>query len=127
MGEIAKRVNGSIVSGFNGKTMRFSIWKLQERGVIFVQPASDLYEGMVVGESAKPGDLIVNLTKNKNQSNMRTGKNDENMTLAPIKTLSLEDALSYIGTDEYVEITPQNIRIRKIHLKESNRKMAGKK
>ena len=76
--------------------MRFSIWKLQERGIIFVQPSSDLYEGMVVGEAAKPGDLVVNLTKNKNQSNMRTGKNDENMLLKPIKTLSLEDALSYI-------------------------------
>ena len=76
--------------------MKFSIWKLQERGEIFVQPASELYEGMIVGESAKPGDLMVNLTKNKNQSNMRTGKNDENMTLKPIKDLSLEDALSYI-------------------------------
>ena len=107
--------------------MRFSIWKLQERGTIFVQPAQELYEGMVVGESAKPGDLVVNLTKNKNQSNMRTGKNDENMTLAPIRTLSLEDALSYIGTDEYVEITPENIRLRKIHLKESERKVAAKK
>lgn len=127
MGEIPKRVNGSIVSGFNGKTMRFSIWKLQERGVIFVQPAQELYEGMIVGESSKPGDLIVNLTKNKNQSNMRTGKNDENMTLAPIKTLSLEDALAYIGPDEYVEITPSTVRIRKIHLKESERKLAAKK
>jgi GTP-binding protein len=78
---------------------------------------------MVVGESAKPGDLVVNLTKNKNQSNMRTGKNDENMTLAPIRTLSLEDALSYIGPDEYVEITPQTVRIRKIHLTESQRKI----
>ena len=95
--------------------------------MIFVQPAQDLYEGMVVGESAKPGDLIVNLTKNKNQSNMRTGKNDENMTLAPIRTLSLEDALSYIGPDEYVEITPENVRIRKIYLKESERKVASKR
>jgi len=69
---------------------------------------------------------MVNLTKNKNQSNMRTGKNDENMTLKPIKTLSLEDALSYIGPDEYVEITPKSIRVRKIHLKESERKRAGK-
>jgi len=127
MGEIPKRVNGSIVSGFNGKTMRFSIWKLQERGTIFVQPSTDLYEGQIVGESAKPGDLIVNLTKNKNQSNMRTGKNDENMILKPIKDLSLEDALSYIGPDEYVEITPKSIRIRKIHLKESERKLAGKR
>ncbi len=127
MGEIPKRINGSIVSWFKGKTMRFSIWKLQERGTIFVQPAQELYEGMVVWEAAKPGDLVVNLTKNKNQSNMRTGKNDENMILAPIRTLSLEDALSYIGTDEYVEITPENIRIRKIHLKESDRKLASKK
>ncbi len=127
MWEIPKRMNGSIVSGFAGKTMRFSIWKLQERWTIFVQPAQDLYEGMVVGESAKPWDLVVNLTKNKNQSNMRTGKNDENMTLAPIRTLSLEDALSYIWTDEFVEITPENIRIRKIHLKESDRKVAAKK
>jgi GTP-binding protein len=107
--------------------MRFSIWKLQERGEIFVQPASELYEGMVVGESAKPGDLMVNLTKNKNQSNMRTGKNDENMTLKPIRTLSLEDALSYIGTDEYVEITPKSIRLRKIYLTESERKTKGKR
>ena len=82
---------------------------------------------MIVGESAKPGDLVVNLTKNKNQSNMRTGKNDENMLLKPINTLSLEDALSYIGPDEYVEITPKNIRVRKIHLKESDRKLAEKK
>ncbi len=126
MGEIPKRVNGSMVSWFAGKTMRFSIWKLQERGTIFVQPAQELYEGMVVGESAKPGDLIINLTKNKVQSNMRMGKNDENMTLAPIKTLSLEDALSYIGTDEYVEITPTTIRIRKIYLKESERKVNKK-
>lgn len=122
--EIFKRVNGSMISGFNGKAMRFSIWKLQERGVIFSQPASELYEGMIVGESAKPGDLVVNLTKNKNQSNMRTGKNDENMLLKPIKTLSLEDALSYIGPDEYVEVTPENIRLRKIFLKESDRKRA---
>ena len=127
MGEIPKRVNWSMISWSNWKTMRFSIWKLQERGEIFVQPSSDLYEGMVVWEASKPGDLVVNLTKNKNQSNMRTGKNDENMLLKPIRTLSLEDALSYIGPDEYVEITPENIRIRKIHLKESDRKIAAKK
>lgn len=107
--------------------MRFSIWKLQERWVIFVQPSSELYEWMIVWESAKPWDLVVNLTKNKNQSNMRTGKNDENMLLKPIKDLSLEDALSYIWPDEYVEITPKNIRIRKVFLKESDRKQSGKK
>ena len=126
LGDIPKRMNWSIVSWFKGKTMRFSIWKLQERGVIFVQPAQELYEGMIVWESAKPGDLVVNLTKNKNQSNMRTGKNDENMILKPIKDLSLEDALSYIWPDEYVEITPKTIRLRKIHLTESARKLAKK-
>lgn len=95
-GEIKKRNVGAMISQEHGKAMRYSIWKLQERGTIFVQPASELYEGMIVGESAKPGDLVVNLTKNKQQSNMRTGKNDENMLLNPIKDLSLEDALSYI-------------------------------
>lgn len=106
--------------------MKYSIWKLQERGVIFTQPAMELYEGMIVGESAKPGDLVINITKNKQQSNMRTGKNDENMDLKPIKDISLEDALSYIGTDEYVEVTPKNIRMRKIHLRESDRKNTSK-
>lgn len=127
LGDIPKRVNWSMVSWMNGKVMKFSIWKLQERWTIFVQPAQTIYEWLVVWESAKPWDLVVNLTKNKNQSNMRTGKNDANMILAPIRTLSLEDALSYIWPDEYVEITPENIRIRKIHLKESDRKLAAKK
>lgn len=126
MGDIPKRVNGSMISWMNGKAMRFSIRKLQERGVIFVEPSTELYEWMIVWESAKPWDLVVNLTKNKNQSNMRTGKNDENMLLQPIHSLSLEDALSYIWPDEYVEITPENIRLRKIYLKESDRKIAAK-
>jgi len=115
-----------MVSQENGNTMRFSIFKLQERGTIFVEPATELYEGMIVGESAKPGDMVVNLTKNKQQSNMRTSGNDENMLLKPIKTLTLEDALAYIGPDEYVEVTPNHIRLRKIHLKESDRKRSNK-
>ena len=115
-----------MISQENGKTMRFSIWKLQERGKIFIEPATEMYEGMIVWESAKPGDMVVNLTKNKQQSNMRTSWNDENMLLKPIKTLTLEDALAYIGPDEYVEITPKSIRLRKIYLKESDRKRAFK-
>ena len=125
-GEIAKRNVGSMISGFNGKAMRYSIWKLQERGVIFVEPTQELYEGMIVGESAKPGDLVVNLTKNKKLTNMRASGMDEAMTLVPIRKLTLEDALSYIGSDEYVEITPENIRLRKKYLKESDRKLANK-
>jgi len=124
--EIKKRNMWAMISQEKGAAMRYSIRKLQERWTIFVEPATELYEGMIVWESAKPGDLIVNLIKNKQQSNMRTGKNDENMLLAPIKTLSLEDALSYIGSDEYVEITPKSIRLRKIYLKESDRKRSKK-
>ncbi|HRX63709.1 MAG TPA: translational GTPase TypA [Candidatus Absconditabacterales bacterium] len=121
-GDISKRNVGSMISMESGKAMRYSIWKLQDRGTIFVDPATDLYEGMIVGESAKPGDMTINLTKNKQQSNMRTAGNDENMLLNQIKVLTLEDALSYIGPDEYVEITPKNIRLRKIYLKEGDRK-----
>lgn len=106
--------------------MRYSIRKLQERGQIFVEPQTELYEGMIVGEHAKPGDLVINLTKNKHQSNVRSSSNDENMLLQPIKTLSLEEALSYIAPDEYVEVTPKHIRLRKIHLTENERKQAGK-
>lgn len=125
-GEIKKRSNGSMISSVGGKAMRYSIRKLQERGTIFVEPQTELYEGMIVGESAKPGDMEVNLSKNKHQSNVRSSSNDENMLLQPIKTLSLEDALSYIGPDEYVEVTPKNIRIRKIYLTDSARKLAEK-
>lgn len=126
MGDIPKRNVWAMISQENGKAMRYSIWKLQDRGTIFVEPAAELYEGMIVWESAKPGDMTVNLTKNKQQSNMRTSGNDENMLLKPIKSLTLEDALAYIGQDEYVEITPKCIRLRKIHLKEQDRKRANK-
>ena len=119
---IEKRKNGSMISMANGEAMKFSIWKLQERGRIFVEPQTKLYEGMIIWESAKPGDLTINLTKNKKLSNVRTGKADENMLITPIVPLTLEDALSYIWDDEYVEITPESIRLRKIHLKEGDRK-----
>jgi len=125
--DIPKRNVWSMISMESWKAMRYSIWKLQERWTIFVEPATDLYEGMIVWESSKPGDMTINLTKNKQQSNMRTSGNDENMLLTPIKTLTLEDALSYIWPDEYAEITPNNIRLRKIFLKEWDRKRANNK
>ena len=115
-----------MISGFPGPVFRYSIWKLQERGTIFVLPGEELYEGMIVGESAKSGDLVVNLTKNKKLTNMRASGMDEAMTLVPINKLTLEDALSYIGDDEYVEITPENIRLRKKYLRDSDRKTAKK-
>lgn len=125
-GEIKKRINGSMTSMDKGVAMRYSIWKLQERGTIFVEPGDELYEGMVVGESAKPGDMEVNLTKNKQLTNMRSQGHDEAMRLEPIHKMTLEDALAYIGTDEYVEITPKTIRIRKIYLTEGARALARK-
>ena len=125
-GEIKKRINGSMTSMDKGVAMRYSIWKLQERGTIFVEPGDELYEGMVVGESAKPGDMEVNLTKNKQLTNMRSQGHDEAMRLEPIHKMTLEDALAYIGTDEYVEVTPKTIRIRKIYLTEGARAQARK-
>jgi GTP-binding protein len=124
--EMLKRTAWSLISQETGKAMRYSIWKLQDRGVIFVQPAAEIYEWMVVWESGKPWDIYINLTKNKQQTNVRSSSNDENMLLKPIKTLTLEDALAYIWQDEYVEITPKNIRIRKIYLNEIERKKATK-
>lgn len=125
-GELPKRTNGSMISQENGKAMKYSIRKLQERGDIFVDPGQELYEGMIVGESAKPGDLTVNLTKNKQQTNVRESGNDEAMRISPIIHLTLEDALAYIGPDEYVEVTPKTIRLRKIYLTPAAREKAKK-
>ncbi len=126
-GDIPKRTTWSMISQENGKCMKYSIWKLQERGKIFILPQAAMYEGMIVGESAKPGDMVVNLTKNKQQTNVRESGNDESMRLEPIIPLTLEDSLAYISTDEYVEITPKNIRLRKIFLTDSDRKKNGVK
>jgi len=124
--DIPKRINGSMISMDNGTVMRYSIWKLQERGTIFVNPTGQIYEGMIVGESAKPWDMTVNLTKNKQLTNMRSQGHDEAMRLEPIRQLTLEHALAYIGPDEYVEITPKSIRLRKIYLTEGDRALARK-
>jgi len=125
--DIPKRTTGSMISIENGKCMKYSIRKLQERGKIFILPQAAMYEWMIVGESAKPGDMTVNLTKNKQQTNVRESGNDESMWLEPIIPLTLEDSLAYISTDEYVEITPKNIRLRKVYLTDSDRKKHGVK
>lgn len=125
-GEIAKRQVGSMISGNTGGVMNYSIYKLQDRGPIFVNPAQQIYEGMIVGEHLKGGDLKVNLTVNKQLTNVRNSGNDEAMRLDPIKQLTLEDALGYIGQDELVEITPKNIRLRKKYLTDQARELAKK-
>ncbi|MCF7834440.1 translational GTPase TypA [Candidatus Gracilibacteria bacterium] len=125
-GLIPKRQVGSMISGNTGQAMMYSIFKLQDRGPIFIDPAQMIYEGMVVGEHLKGGDLIINLTINKQQNNVRNSGNDEAMRIDPIIHISLEDALEYIGLDEIIEITPKSIRMRKKYLTASARTLAKK-
>jgi GTP-binding protein len=121
-GPIEKRDRGSMISMENGKTMAYSLFNLQDRGTIFVEPATEIYEGMIIGESAKDQDLSVNATKNKKLTNERASGTDEALKLTPPKIMSLEEAIDYISEDEYVEITPENIRLRKKYLTETERK-----
>ena len=124
--EIVKRQVWSMISSATGQAMMYGIFKLQERGPIFVDPAQPIYEGMIVGEHLKGWDMTVNLTINKQMNNVRNSGNDEAMRIDPIVHLSLEQAMGYIGLDELVEITPKAIRIRKKYLTESARTIARK-
>ena len=125
-GTIEKRAVGSMISMENGKTMAYSLFKLQDRGTIFVNAATEIYEGMIIGESNKDQDLAVNSTKNKKLTNVRASGTDEALKLTPPKLMSLEEAIDYISEDEYVEITPETIRLRKKFLTEGERKRGGK-
>lgn len=121
-GDIPGRINGSLISMETGKAIPYSLHNLQDRGIFFIEPNEDIYEGQVIGEHNRPGDLVVNVTKTKKLTNIRAAGSDEKMKIAPPRKFSLEEALEYIQADEYVEVTPQNIRIRKILLKEHERK-----
>ncbi|MBP1675748.1 MAG: GTP-binding protein TypA [Bacteroidetes bacterium] len=126
-GEIEKRTNGSIIAMEGGTAYAYAIDKLQDRGRFFIYPQDEVYAGQVVGESAKEGDMVVNVTKSKKLTNMRASGADDKARLIPPVVFSLEEALEYIKEDEYVEITPQNIRLRKIYLDENERKRMTKK
>jgi GTP-binding protein len=121
-GNIEKRAVGSMISMENGKTMAYSLFNLQDRGTIFVKPQTEIYEGMILWESNKDQDLSVNATKNKKLTNVRASGTDEALKLTPPKIMSLEEAIDYISADEYVEVTPETIRLRKKWLKETERK-----
>ncbi len=121
-GDIAQRQNGSLVSMENGKAIPYSIDKLQERGRFFIDPGEDIYEGQVIGENSRGDDMVVNVTKTKKLSNVRSAGADEKARIVPAIKFSLEEALEYIQRDEYVEVTPKHLRLRKIHLKEVDRK-----
>ncbi len=125
-GEIPGRINGALISMEKGSSVPFSLNKLQERGKFFIEPNVDIYEGQVIGENTRAGDLVVNVTKTKQLTNMRKSGSDEKMRIVPPRTFSLEEALEYIQEDEYVELTPESIRIRKVLLKEHERKRSGK-
>jgi len=119
---IEKRDVWSMISMENWKAMAYSLWNLQERWTIFIEPGTEVYEWMIVWESNKGQDLTVNVTKNKKLTNVRASWSDEALKLTPPKIMTLEEAIDYIGSDEYVEITPQNIRLRKKYLTENERK-----
>ncbi len=123
-GEIPGRINGSLISMEMGTAIPYSINNLQDRGRFFIESNEDIYEGQVVGENSRPGDLVVNLTKTKKLTNMRASGSDDKLRLIPPKKFTLEEALEYIQEDEYVEVTPKSLRLRKIYLKEHERKRA---
>ena len=126
-GNIEKRQNGSIIAGESGNAYAYALDKLQDRGRFFIEPQTDVYQGQVVGEHSKEGDLVVNVTKSKKLTNVRASGTDDKAQLAPPVVFSLEEALEYIKEDEYVEVTPHHMRIRKMLLDETERKRASKK
>ena len=121
-GGIPERQNGSLVSMETGQAIPYSIDKLQDRGRFFVNPNEDIYEGQVIGENTRQDDMVVNITKTKKLSNVRSSGADDKARIIPAIKFSLEEALEYIQKDEYVEVTPNHLRLRKIYLKEVDRK-----
>ena len=126
-GDIGGRKNGAMISMSTDKAVAYALGTLQERGTLFVAPGDACYEGMIVGESARPGDMVVNVAKTKNLGNQRSSTSDISVQLTPPRTFTLEEALEYITDDELVEITPQNVRMRKRLLSAVDRKKAAKK
>lgn len=123
-GDIAERINGSLISMDTGTVIAYAVDKLQDRGKFFVEPGDEVYNGQVIGEHTRPNDLEVNVLKTKKLTNVRASGSDEKMNIAPPIRFSLEEAMEYIQKDEYVEVTPKNIRLRKIFLDTNDRKRA---
>ena len=125
-GDIERRTNGSLIALESGTAYAYAIDKLQDRGKFFIFPQEEVYAGQVVGENAKDNDIVVNVTKSKKLTNMRASGADEKAKIVPPVVFSLEEALEYIKEDEYVEVTPNHLRLRKIILDELERKRANK-
>jgi GTP-binding protein len=120
-GEITSRPTGSLIADRAGKATAYAMFNLQERGELFISPATEVYEGMIVGENSRDADLNVNIVKEKKLTNMRASTADEAIRLVPPKLLNLEQAIEFIRDDEFVEVTPQSIRLRKRTLKANMR------
>jgi GTP-binding protein len=120
-GEIVKRQVGSMISMASGKSLGFSLWNLQDRGVLYIGPATEVYEGQVIGNTSKGEEMMVNPTKGKQLTNMRSKSADEALNLVPPFILSIERALEVMAEDEYLEITPTSVRLRKQFLTENDR------
>ena len=126
-GPIPGRINGSLISMEGGPCTAYAIDKLQDRGVFFVEPGDELYTGQVIGEHSRDNDIVVNIQKGKKLTNMRASGSDDNVRITPAKRFSLEESMEYIQKDEYLEITPKSIRMRKIYLDENERTRMSKK
>jgi GTP-binding protein len=126
-GAIPERINGSLISMETGSGTAYSIDKMQDRGSFFIEPGEEMYAGQVIGEHNRQNDLVINVLKGKQLTNMRASGTDGNVKIVPKKTFSLEEAMEYIQKDEYVEVTPKSIRMRKIYLDENERKRMEKK
>jgi GTP-binding protein len=125
-GPLAGRMRGTLVSMENGASVAFALWSLSERSVLFIEPGAPVYEGMIIGENARPGDMDVNPTKEKKLTNMRSKSADDAIVLEPPRLLTLESALEYIEEDELIEVTPTSIRLRKRLLLASDRKRTNR-
>ena len=124
-GDIPRRTVGSLVAWETGASITYGLFNAQERGTLFIGAGVPVYEGMIVGERSKAGDMVVNIARTKNLGNQRSSTSDISVQLVPPRTFSLEEALEYIADDELVEITPKNIRLRKRLLNATDRKKAA--
>jgi GTP-binding protein len=125
-GDVAGRVNGALISTDKGDAVAYAIWKLQDRGTMFIGHGDKVYQGMIVGENSRDNDLEINVLKGKQLTNMRASGSDEAVVLVPPRRMSLEDMMSYIKDDELVEVTPKSLRLRKKLLTAQDREIAKK-
>jgi GTP-binding protein len=125
LGDIPHRLTGALISDRAGTTTAYALWGLQERGTLFVGPGVEVYEGMIIGENAKDNDLDVNAVREKKLTNMRASTADEAIRLVPFHLQNLEQAIEFIGDDEFAEVTPKSLRLRKRVLQANKRKKSA--